>query len=155
MIQEISTYYCSFDSRKSDSMKSDCEKTKRLHLVKHGKYGRYEIPNKEMNKDIEFKNRMIYASRPTIIEHMIAQFPDYLLNEPETEQIRFLSNYYNCKCSDCNGNDHCCKCNVEEAYYKLFAIPYPKYDNDNDNEKSRFSMTYADFEKILETTIDL
>tara|TARA_B100001093_G_C26730237_1_gene971898 strand:+ start:141 stop:596 length:456 start_codon:yes stop_codon:yes gene_type:complete len=151
MIQEANPYYCSFDSLESNS-----KKTQRLHRVKYGKHGRYEIPNKEMNRDIEFKNRMIYASRPTIIEHMIAQFPDYLLNEPETEQIRFLSNHYNCNCSDCNGNDYCCKCNVEEAFYQLFEIPYPKYSSSKiPNKKSRFSMTYADFEKVIETTVEL
>lgn len=125
--------------------------------------GAYEIPDFEP----EDRKGMSSIPRPSIINHMIALFPEYLLNEPETEQIRFLSEKYDCNCSDCDGNDYSCKCNVEEAFFTLFDIPYPKYyKNENENHltsskknkiknKSRISLTYEDYQYILKTSVDL
>lgn len=129
--------------------------------------GTYEIPDFEP----EERKGMSSIPRPTLINHMISLFPEYLQNEPETEQIRFLRQKYNCNCSDCDGNDYSCKCNVEEAFFTLFDVPYPKYyknENENVNQltrleknenkiknKNRFSLTYEDYQYILKNSVDL
>ena len=156
----INTYYATADVLSPTQNQSQYRRKSVEYLG-----GTYEIPDFEP----EDRKGMSSIPRPTLINHMISLFPEYLQNEPETEQIRFLREKYNCNCSDCDGNDYSCKCNVEEAFFTLFDIPYPKYyKNENENEnhltnskknkiknKTRFSLTYEDYQYILKNSVDL
>jgi len=152
----INTYYATADVLSPTPNQSQYRRKSVEYLG-----GTYEIPVLET----EERKGMSSIPRPTLINHMISLFPEYLQNEPETEQVRFLRQKYNCNCSDCDGNDYSCNCNVEEAFFKLFDVPYPKYyENENKNHftkpekmknKSRVSLTYADYQYILKNSVDL
>ena len=154
----INTYYATADVLSPTPNQSQSRRKSVEYLG-----GTYEIPVIEP----EERKGMSSIPRPKLINHMISLFPEYLQNEPETEQVRYLSKKYNCNCSDCDGNDYSCKCNVEEAFFKLFDVPYPKY-HENENHltklekmknkiknKRRVSLTYEDYQYILKNSVDL
>lgn len=141
----------------------------------------YQLPDEEKAQILTRYHNGKLIDRMYIQEYLLRDCPQYLENEPPSEQRRFLGRQYKCQCSDCDGPDVSGACLVEEAFYEKSGIDTPKelinnYSSssslsvslDSDYlepdrmeeisslmKKSRVSLTYEDIKKIVETEVEL
>ena len=141
----------------------------------------YQLPDEEKAQILTRYHNGKLIDRMYIQEYLLRDCPQYLENEPPSEQRRFLGRQFKCQCSDCDGPDVSGACLVEEAFYEKSGIDTPKelinnYSSssslsvslDSDYlepdrmeeisslmKKSRVSLTYEDIKKIVETEVEL
>jgi hypothetical protein len=141
----------------------------------------YQLPDEEKAQILTRYHNGKLIDRIYIQEYLLRDCPQYLENEPPSEQRRFLGRQFKCQCSDCDGPDVSGACLVEEAFYEKSGIDTPKelinnYSSssslsvslDSDYlepdrmeevtslmKKSRVSLTYEDIKKIVETEVEL
>lgn len=141
----------------------------------------YQLPDEEKAQILTRYHNGKLIDRMYIQEYLLRDCPQYLENEPLSEQRRFLGRQFKCQCSDCDGPDVSGTCLVEEAFYEKSGIDTPKelinnYSSssslsvslDSDYlepdrmeevsslmKKSRVSLTYEDIKKIVETEVEL
>ena len=141
----------------------------------------YQLPDEEKAQILTRYHNGKLIDRMYIQEYLLRDCPQYLENEPPSEQRRFLGRQYKCNCSDCDGPDVSGACLVEEAFYEKSGIDTPKelinnYSSssslsvslDSDYlepdrmeevsslmKKRRVSLTYEDIKKIVETEVEL
>ena len=65
---------------------------------------------------------MAFVQRSEIVTELLETFPVYLKNEDRYTKMRFLSEHYGCKCTDCDGHDSVMACKIEEAYCQLEKV---------------------------------
>jgi len=72
---------------------------------------------------------MLFTTRKEIIEFLMVYLPEYIKNESYYDKLKFLINFYECKCTDCNGNDSISECELEKKYYMMNDDQYQKFEN--------------------------
>jgi len=68
-------------------------------------------------------------TRRDIIENLIIDIPEYLKNESYLNKLNFLISFYECKCTDCNGDDPISECKLEKRYFINKDDEYQKFEN--------------------------
>ena len=65
------------------------------------------------------------VDRIYIQDYLLEGSPDYIKNDTQEVQRRFLGQQFNCNCSDCDGPDTTSACLVECAFYEKTGIETP------------------------------
>ena len=86
----------------------------------------YQLPNEEKAQILTRYHNGKLIDRIYIQEYLLRDCPQYLENEPPSEQRRFLGRQYKCDCSDCDGPDVSRDCLVEEAFYDQTGLKTPQ-----------------------------
>ena len=101
----------------------------------------YQLPDEEKAQILTRYHNGKLIDRIYIQEYLLRDCPQYLENEPPSEQRRFLGRQYKCQCSDCDGPDVSGACLVEEAFYEKSGIDTPKELINNYSSSSSLSVS--------------
>lgn len=62
------------------------------------------------------------VTRMQIMDCLLEDFPNFYANEDTQTKRKFLSQFYECKCTDCGGNDAVNDCKLETIYFKSMNV---------------------------------